>query len=296
MMRVIPPGSSSSSSSSSSSHQPISTRAKAVLVLIVIGIIGVKVISGGSFGDVFATIVLAPIFGTGLGAYAGFFVGFGALAGFFSGSFLPPIALAGMLGALAGAVTAWLMRVFELKSKLGKSFVSTLFSPEVWIADGVGFLCKLLVGAVVGYGVAAGFSSIGVFDAGATTSGTMLPLVLAGGGGSGFEVDPFNWIMVLFAMLAAVLVAGGIIGGCTGGIVGAIVGAGFSSIGTNAVIAGAAEGIAFRFFAPYRPKDLRSSWLIHLLVGAGTGAVESTVIGAGVGIVLSIAAILGVGG
>lgn len=286
-MSVIRPG--SSNHSSYSSHQPISTRAKAILAVIAISIIALKVVSGDGFGDVLVAAVLAPIFGSAIGAYFGFFIGFGGLAHFFSWILIPPVALAGILGALGGAVTAWMLRVFDVKNKLAKSFVSSLFSPEIWEGNATSFLCKLLASAVVGYVVAAGFSSIGVFDAGTSNFG-----MFAGGGGSGFAADPFNWIMVLFAMLVVVLVAGGIIGGGTGGMVGAIIGAGFSSIGTGAVIAGAAEGTAFRFFAPYRPKELRSSWLIYLLVGAGTGIAESILIGAGVGMILYIARVVGI--
>ena len=121
----------------------------------------------------------------------------------------------------------------------------------------------------------------------------MAAVVLGGGGGYGGWDSGFgSWIMVLFMMLTTLLVAGGIIGGCAGGIVGAIIGAGFSSIGANAVIQGAAEGTVFRIFSRYRPKELRSGRLAYLLVGAGTGAVESVFIGVFVGMILFIARVM----
>lgn len=293
MSIIIRPGDPNGQDSDSSSTQPLSTKAKVALAIIAIFIIVFTIALGVSLWDVLAVVVL-PIFGIVLGAYSGIFVGFSAVGHFFSWVVLTPIALAGVLGVLAGAVAAWLLRVFEFKNKFAKSLVSSLFSPEIWEGNATGFLCKLIVSAVVGYAVAAGFSSIGVFDAGTTNLGTMAAIVLGSGGGSGLEREFISWIVVLFAMLAALLVAGGIIGGFAGGILSAIISAGFSSIGVNTVIQGAAEGTVFRFFALYRPKDLRSGRLTYLLVGTAMGAGESMFIGASVGMVLFIARFIGI--
>jgi hypothetical protein len=90
------------------------------------------------------------------------------------------------------------------------------------------------------------------------------------------------------------LVAGGIIGGCTGGIIGAAIGAGFASIGVNTVTQGAVEEIVFRFFAAYRPIDAQSGRFKYFLVGALTGAGDSMLTGAAVGVLLFIARLTGI--
>lgn len=294
MSIVTPPRDHNRQYTSRSSARPITTRAKATLIVTAIWAVAVTVASGGSgLGDILFGIV-SPIFGFMFGTYSGLFVGFGAMGHLFSWVLLTPIAVAGILGALAGAATAWLRRAFELKNELAKSLVSSLFSLEIWKENAAGFLCQLVVCTLVGYSVAAGFSSIGVFDAGTTNLGTMAAIVLGSGGGGGLEGEFISWIIFFFAVLAALLVAGGIIGACAGGIFGAIIGAGFSSIGANTVIQGAAEGTVFRFFSDFRPDDLRSGRLSYLLAGAGKGAGESIFIGAAVGMVLFIARFIGV--
>jgi len=289
-MSVVSPGGGSYDHQPNPSRSPVPTKSKATLVVIVVAIVLVVVLPGG--GDLLFTLVVAPLLGCGIGAIRGFVVGFGVLSNFPSCIFLTPIAIAGILGALGGAVTAWLARVFELKSQLARSFVSTLFSPEIWKVNVIAFLGKLVLGAVVGYVVSAGFSSIGVFDAATTSVEAMAVNVLGGGAGAGLEL--FSWLVLLFAMLAALLVTAGMIGAGAGGIVGAIIGAGFSSIGVNGVIQGAAEGSMFRLLAPYRPSDLRSGRFSYFIVGALTGAGESIFVGAGVGLVLGVARVVGI--
>lgn len=287
-MRVIQPG--------GSYHQPnpsrgsISTRAKVTLVVIAIGIVLFVVVPGG--GELLFTLIVAPILGSLGGALKGFEVAFRVLSNFSSGILLTPILLASILGAFAGALTAWLRRVLDLRNRLAKSFVSSLFSPDIWKGNATAFLGRLIVGAMVGYVVAAGFSSIGVFDGSAKSVEAIAVIVMGSGSGDGLEF--FSWLLLLFAILAALLVTGGIIGGGAGSIVGAIIGAGFSSIGVNGVIQGAAEGMVFRLFAPYRPKDLRSGRLSYFIVGTLTGAGESIFVGAGVGLILGIARVVGI--
>lgn len=289
MSIATPPGHSGKGHSGYSSDQPMSARGKVILAVIVLGVVAV---AGFGLGD----DVLASIFGSVLGALNGLSVGFSAVGHLFSRVVPAPIALSGVLGALAGAVGAWLVRVFESRKKLARSLLSSLFSPEIWQGNVIGLLWKLAVGTTVGYAVASGFSSIGIFDADTTDFGSMARIVLGGGSGGegGGPGGELGWGMVFFAVLAGLLVAGGVIGACAGGIVGAIIGAGFSSIGTNAIIQGAAEGTMFRIFTRYRPKDLRSGRLTYLLVGAGAGAGESMVTGAFVGMVLFIVRFIGI--
>jgi hypothetical protein len=300
MSRAIPPGQSgkgySGGPSTRPSTQPKSTRAKVTLAVIVTGVVGVvvAVVASGLGGDLLG-VLLAPILGSLGGAIGGLVGGFMAVGRLFSWALIGPVALPGVLGALAGATSVWLMRVFESKNKLGRSFVSSLFSPEIWQGNAMGFLYKLAVGTVVGYAVAAGFSSIGVFDTASAEFGSMGIIAMGGGGAGGAGGgDLFSSITGFFAVLVTLLIAGGIIGACAGGIVGAVIGVGFSSIGTNAVIQGAAEGMAFRIFTSYRPKDLRSGRLSYLLVGAGMGAAESISTGAFVGMVLFVARFIGI--
>lgn len=265
---------------------------RVTIAIVAVVIIVAMIVSG--IASLLFTLVTMPIVGFFGGAYSGLFVGCGAVGQFLSWVLLTPIALAGFLGALAGVIAAWLQRIFELKNKLGKSLISSSFSPEIWEGKATGLLSRLVVATIVGYAVAVGFSSIGIFGAGTSNLARMAAVVLGRGGGGGFEGEFISWLMFFFATLAALLVAGGIIGGSAGGVIGAIIGAGFSSIGVNAVIQGAVEGAMFRFFSHYRPNDLKSNWFTYLISGAGKGCGESIFTGAAVGMVLFITRLIGV--
>lgn len=293
MSIVTPPGSNRKSSNNLPA-QSFSTREKATLVVVGVWIVATTIAQSTYGAESVLFGIVSPLVGLIWGAYKGFFVGFDAIRQLFPWTLFIQIALSSILGALAGAFSAWLVRVLHFKNKFAKSFISSAFSPDIWGGNVAGFLSKLIIGAVVGYSVATGFASIGALDAGTSNLGVMAGAVLGNGGGSGLEHDFITWVLFFFATFVALLVAGGIIGGCVGGIVGAVVGAGLSSVSVNAVIQGAAEGVVFRFFSPYRPNYLRSSRLIYLVVGIGKGAGESIVVGIFVGMVLFVARLVGI--
>jgi hypothetical protein len=276
----------------SSSSTPFSKTEKRLLGVFVLWAIAVAAMIGSTdIWDILFTATLGPGVGLARGAYAGFAVGFGAIAKIATGLLLPPPVMAGILGALAGALTAWLQRASVIKNELRHSFVASLFSPETFGGNLPAFVCVVIVNTFIGYAVASGFASVGVLGSSSHDLTTVTNVVLGGCCGSG---DTSYWIMTFFALLAGLLVAGGIIGGCAGGIVGGMIGAAFSSIGVATVVQSGTEGAVFRFFADFRPGDIKSSRLKYLLVGAAAGIGTGVTAGAGTGAVLFLVRFTGI--
>ncbi len=234
--------------------------------------------------------VLAPVFGLIAGAWKGFGLGIGIAAHIFAGPVILPAVSAVMFGVAAGLLSGWLGRArFRSEDRVSRSFISSLFSPEILEGNAAGFVAKLIVGTAVGVALSVIVSSVGMFDP-TTPIGGNWQLILGGGPGDyPFGDSLISLLLFIFCMLGALLVACGIAGLCVGGLLGGAIGAGFSTIGVSAFLNGASEGLAFRFFAPYRPKDERSGRLIYLLVGAGVGAAEGLLVGFVTGAILFIA-------
>lgn len=295
-MTIISPGGSSSRSSSDFQHQPMSFRGKmtTLIVLAWIGVVAFTLpafsIGGAFFG------VISPVVGFAIGVWQGFGLGFGIVVEVFSGPIIIPAVSAALLGAVAGILSGWLGRGHSRKqSKFGKSFISSLFSPDILEGNAAGFVCHLIVSTAIGVALAVVLSSVGLFDP-TTEIGRSWQVILGGGPGGPFDEGFTGLLIALFWMLGALLVACGIAGTCIGGVLGGVIGAGFSAIGAPAFIGGASEGLMFRFFAPYRPKDARSGRLIYFLAGAGIGAAEGAVVGFGTGAVLCVAQVASIAG
>jgi hypothetical protein len=274
----------------------MSFRAK-MTTLVVLAWIGIVALTLPTF-SVGETImgVVAPAIGLAVGAWQGFGLGFGIVVQTLSGPVILPAVSAAMLGAVAGILSGWFGRAYSRKrEKFTKSFISSLFSPEILEGNAAGFVCHLIVSTAIGLALSVVLSSAGVFDP-TTAIGGSWQVILAGGPGGPFDEGFISLLIALFWMLGALLVACGIVGLCMGGVVGGLIGAGFSTIGVPAFISGASEGLAFRFFAPYRPKDERSGRLIYFLAGAGAGAAEGVLVGFGTGAVLFIAQVASITG
>jgi hypothetical protein len=201
-----------------------------------------------------------------------------------------------MLGAVAGILSGWLGRAYLRKQdKFRKSFISSLFSPEILEGNAAGFVCHLIVSTAIGLALSVVLSSVGLFDP-TTEIGGSWQVVLGGGPGGPFDEGFIGLLIALFWMLGALLVACAMVGLCIGGVLGGAIGAGFSTIGVSAVAGGASEGLAYRLFAPYRPENLRSGRLTYFLMGAGMGAGEGILVGFGTGAVLFIVQVAGIFG
>jgi hypothetical protein len=258
--------------------------------LVVLAWIGFVAFSLESFsiGDTIFG-VLAPAIGLVLGGLEGLGLGYGIVAEIVSGPIVLPALSAALLGAVAGVLSAWFERAYSIKrNHFRKSFISALFSSEIWDGNVAGFFGRLVVSTAIGIALAAVLASAGVFDP-TTAIGESWRVVLAGGSGGPWDSGFDSMLLMLFIMLGALLIACGIAGSCLGGLLGSAIGAGFSKIGVSAFIGGASEGLAFRFFAHYRPKKMESGRLIYFLAGAGIGAGDGVVVGFGTGTILFLA-------
>jgi hypothetical protein len=294
-MTIIRPNPTDRSSWESQSG-PISFRAK-MTTLVVLAWIGIVALALPTFsvGETFFG-VLSPAVGLAVGAWQGFSLGFGIVVQVFSGPIIIPAASAAMLGAVAGILSGWLGRAYLRKQdKFRKSFISSLFSPEILEGNAAGFVCHLIVSTAIGLALSVVLSSVGLFDP-TTEIGGSWQVVLGGGPGGPFDEGFIGLLIALFWMLGALLVACAMVGLCIGGVLGGAIGAGFSTIGVSAVAGGASEGLAYRLFAPYRPENLRSGRLTYFLMGAGMGAGEGILVGFGTGAVLFIVQVAGIFG
>jgi hypothetical protein len=236
--------------------------------------------------------VLASAIGIAIGAWAGLAIGVGALIHVLSWfAFAPPV-LAGILGILSGLTGAWLVRAVARSEKLGRSFIGSLLSPELLQTNPYGFVCFVLINTAIGYGVAGGIASLGVFRSG--TSNPMMLATVLGNTNSDSCLEFISCLITVFWSLGALLVIGAIMAAFLGVIVGAIIGSAFSSIGVATVVHGAAEGVVFRAFEFYRPTNLRSGRFMYLLAGAGIGMRDGIVVGMLTGIVLAGARLGGI--
>jgi hypothetical protein len=282
---IGPPGryTRSSSSGSWSKAETATLCVVAVWAIVVAAMLGFSSFWGIVFG-----VVMPPI-GFVVGCFNGFSVGFGASANVFTGLLLAPT-LAGILGALGGVLTCWLCRALGVRSKLGHSFFESLFSSDIFDGNAAAFVCEVIVGTIIGYVVASGFASVGIVGSSAPHLLNIAGVVFGGGpGGGGPERDVINWLWDLFFVFGILLVAGAIIGSGAGAVLGTIIGAGFSSIGVTAIIQGATQGVVSRFFALFRPQDIKSGWTKYVLAGILIGAVEGITLGAGTGALLALA-------
>jgi hypothetical protein len=281
---IRPPGlhTGSSSSGSWSKAETATFWVVVVWAIVVAGMLGFSSFWGIVFG-----VVMPPIRFV-VGCFRGFSVGFGASANVFTGLLLAPI-LAGILGALGGVLTCWLCRALSIRSKLGHSFLESLFSSDIFDGNAAAFVCELIVGTIIGYVVASGFASVGVVGSSAPHLLNIAGVVFGGGPGGDPELDVINWLWDLFCIFGVLLVAGAIIGSGAGAALGTIIGAGFSSIGVATIIQGATQGAASRFFALFRPQDIKSGWTKYVLAGTLIGAAEGITIGAGAGSLLALA-------
>lgn len=267
----------------------LSTKGVVVAAMLVSWAGSVFVIpSTASSSPVFA--FFAPVVFLIAGTLSGLGIGFGVVGQVFSGAFAVPAVSAAVLGVLVGSFSAWQMRAMEVNGNWGRSFAAALFDAELWNNNAPSFVCKLLVGTFVGYAVALAFASIGVFEPGTADLGNLYSVVFGGGGG---PYDFMEWIALFFTLLGALLVAGAIVGGSFGGITGAIFAA-LGAINAYSVIQGAAEGAAFRFFAHYRPENVRSGLSRYIFNGAMVGVVEGIFVGAISGGVLCVLRLLGI--
>lgn len=288
-MRIVNPGSLQSDSSLRSQTRVSKFRA-ATEVLVVVGWPGYVAISLESFsvGEWFFG-VLTPVFGLVMGGIAGFGLGAGIVAEVFSQAIAFPAASAAMLGAAAGILSAWFGRAHSVKQNyFRRSFISSLFSREILEGNAAGFVCHLLVSTAIGIALSVVLASVGVFEP-ATAIGENWRVILAGGSGGPWDSGFTGMLLALFYMLGALLIACGMAGFCIGGVLGGAIGAGFSTIGVPAFIGGASEGLAFRFFAHFRPKDVESGRLSYFVAGAGIGAAEGVFVGFATGAVLFLA-------
>jgi len=235
--------------------------------------------------------VVAPVIGFIAGAFKGFGLGFGIAVQAFSGPIILPAMSAMMLGATAGILSGWLGAIAPKDDRLGKSFISSLFSPEILKGNAAGFVCHLILSTAIGVALSVIMSSVGMFDHTTQIGGDWHVILWGGPGDYPFGDSLISLLFALFYMLGALLVACGIAGLCVGGVLGGMIGAGVSTIGVPTLVGGASEGLAFRFFAPYRPEDERSGRLIYFVVGAGVGAGEGMIVGFGTGAILFIAQI-----
>jgi hypothetical protein len=288
---------STSHSSVNLQSRPMSARATTVTTLVVSAwtVVVALTLPAFSVGEAIFGVI-SPVVGFGVGAWQGFGLGFGIVVQLFSGPIMIPAASAAMLGAAAGILSGWLGRAyFRKQDKFSKSFISSLFSSKILEGNAAGFVCNLVVSTATGLGLSLILSSVGVFNP-ATEIGQSWQVILGGGSGGPFDEGFIGALMALSYMLGALVVACGIAGLCMGGMLGGLIGAGFSTIGAPAFISGASEGLAFRFFAPYRPEDARSGRVIYFLVGAGVGAAEGVIVGFGTGAVFFIAQVASISG
>lgn len=263
-----------------SSSRPLTTRQKAaVAVLAACAVVTAMAVPVSEW-------ILLPVAAV-VGTMAGFGTGFGVVAQVFSGALVAPWLAAAALGALAGCLSAWLLRAKEVRDEWGRSLVSALFDSRIWDGNVPGFVSRLLVGTVIGYAVALALASLGFFETGVTGLAAISTVV---GGGSGLP----GWALFI-SLLVALIVTGAIVGSCTGTIAGAAVAA-FASIGVGAAVQGAAQGAAFRFFAPYRASDPKSGVAMHVLAGAAVGAGHGIAVGALSGGALFLLRLLGLPG
>jgi hypothetical protein len=264
-------------------------KARLVVVSVVVWTIFVAIaLPSFSVRDTIVAVV-TPVVGIVAGGLKGFSLAFGIAMQAISGPVVLPVLSGAMFGAVAGILSGWLGRAyFGKRENISRSFISSLFSPEILEGNPAGFFCYLIVSTAIGVALSVILSSVGMFDH-TTQIGASWQVVLGGGPGDyPFGDSLIGLLFALFYMLGALLIACGIAGLCVGGILGALIGAGLSSIGVPAFIGGASEGLAFRFFEPFRPEDERSGRLIYFLAGAGAGAAEGVLVGFGTGAVLFV--------
>lgn len=258
--------------------------------VVVVGWPGYVALSLESFsvGEWFFA-VLTPVVGLAMGGFAGLGLGAGIVAEAFSGPILFPAASAALLGAAAGMLSAWFARAYTVKQNyFRRSFISSLFSLEILEGNAAGFVCHLIVSTAVGIALSVVLASVGVFDP-ATAIGEGWRAIFPGGSGGPWDSGFTAMLLALFYMLGALLIACGMAGFCIGGVLGGAIGAGFSTIGVPAFIAGASEGLAFRFFAHFRPNEVESGRLVYFVAGAGIGAAEGALVGFATGAILFLA-------
>jgi hypothetical protein len=241
-------------------------------------------------------IVVAPAaFGIALallqGSLLGIGVGFGAIGHVLAGTLVSAPASAAILGALSGAIAAWLDRARKIRSELGHSFISSLLSPEMFAPD---FVCRLIVSTFVGWTVASAFASIGLVGVAAGDLHGLVDIVTGGGGGGPNPGEPISVIYWLLVLLAALLAAGAVVGGFASGFVGTIVGVGISTVGFAPIAQGAAEGLVYRFFLGFRSSEEKPNRFVYAVTGTFVGIGQGLVAGAGSGIVLFVARAVGV--
>jgi len=262
-------------------------KARLVVVSVLAWIIFVALaLPSFSIGDT-VIAVSAPIVGIVAGGLKGLSIGLAIAMQTFSGPITLPALSGAMFGAVAGILSGWLGRAYFRKhEKFSRSFISSLFSPEILEGNLAGFVCRLIVSTAIGFALSVIFSSVGMFDP-TTHIGANWQVILGGGpGGYPLGDSVIGLLFALFYMLGALLIACGIAGLGVGGVLGALIGAGFSSVGVPAFIAGASEGLTFRLFEPFRPGNERSGRVIYFVAGAGAGAAQGVLVGFGTGAVL----------
>lgn len=290
---IIHPGQHQSSNSGNYGRQnndgPVKTLFRVIVAVLSLAVVVVLFFFGVAVVMVVGPPALSSVAGTVAGMWTGVGVGFSALPHILSWMFLSPPISAGVLGAISGAAGAFFVRVWRYYEKQERSFLRALFSPEVFSANPYSFTVNVLVSGLIGYGVAAGVASLGVFH-----SPTYNPAMIAEALASHGPCSGLDCIWEVAFSVGALLVIGAILAVAIGAIIGGIIGVAFTSIGVTTVIHGAAEGVVFRLFASYRPEKLSSSRSAYLVTGAVNGASEAVAVGMLTGVVLGIGRLVGI--
>ena len=138
-----------------------------------------------------------------------------ALAEIWSG-FIPPTAFATQIlfAAVAGAIIGWLRRGLKVRSRFGESLLSSLFTKVWFTRTPLLAAADVIVHSIVGYFVGLVFAYSTVPHprlSGGHLSPLSVVLVIAGGGGGGGEIDLFNLVVALLALIFISMLVGALV-------------------------------------------------------------------------------------
>jgi hypothetical protein len=262
------------------------------LAIVVWAVIVAILLPGFSvYGLIIGTI--APLRGMLEGTFVG--VGWGLSAIFHVLSWVASLSAVSLIisSALFGAAAAWTVEACKVKSSIGRSFISTVFSSDVFTDSGPRLVCKIIVYTFVGTGVSMGFSYLGLLAAhpagleefaratlnyGAGAGGPF-----GGGLGGGLLEALYLFYLFIIFIIACSAVIGAFIAGVGGVVIGSIL-----AFSADGVIRAESERLVVRLFADYLPPMKYEADRKPIWQAAGLGMGEGIISGAISGFLLML--------